>query len=151
MKQRRCTRTSPSSCYRTTLPRVASQSTTSSVYVATTAPGITNTGHLFLFTTDLWPFNCFFLLSSGRMDRRPSRSRRRTARPPAWQACYESVAADSTRVITSSRLMPGDLLWDHCSWDSRGLFLRLHAAPPPPPPPHRLSATGFDLLPNCSR
>lgn len=134
MKQPRCTRTSPSSCCRTTSLPAAYLSITSSVYVKQQV----------LFHVPYWIYIfplvhcCVFILCvyvllfltvflfmffSGLMALLLSRSKPRTAQPPASQACYEKpavrLAYDCSCSITSNRLMPNNLLSDHCSWDLR--------------------------------
>lgn len=94
-------------------------------------------------------FHCSSLFSSGPMDRRRSRSKPRTARPPASQACYENTTAADTSsevadwCITSCFETTVAEIREDCTASPR--------CSPLPPPTTRLSATAFELLPNCSQ
>ena len=142
-KQPRCTRTSPSSCCRTTSLPAAYLSITSSVYVKQQVLFVyisitfysCSILDLHISTCLRWCiyflFLCFVVLDSislyvffffffsGLMALLLSRSKPKMAQPPASQACYEKpavrLAYDCSCFIISNRLMPNNLLSDHCS------------------------------------
>ena len=130
MKQRRCTRTSPSSCCRTTSLPAASPSTTSSVYVKQIhEPPKENMsydsfGFVVLILKVLF---CVFQWTDGPPPVQIQAQNGPTTSLASllWETfCLTCVC--SWYIITSSRLMPNNLPSDHCSWDLRGRVIAGH-------------------------